>query len=280
MSTAVDACCCTDTVLVCRCASAGTIPKEACDQVLAALEELDVDTVAVPDLCAMAARRDPTLHRLCSSGRVQIVACAQRAVHWMLHAAGVNFDAASIEVLDLGEEKPAQIVRTLSERACPRPHTGFCELGTIDGWAPWFPIIDYDLCSACGQCASFCLFGVFTTAADGTVTVANPSSCKNNCPACARICPQAAIMFPKLDEAPINGRALNGDEASPPRIQVDVDEMLGSDVYAALAARSLSSRRRLVNAQTIALAERERCACSCTEPAPPCAGTMLPTVDG
>ena len=28
------------------------------------------------------------------------------------------------------------------------------------GWKPWFPVIDYDRCTNCMQCLSFCLFGV------------------------------------------------------------------------------------------------------------------------
>jgi ferredoxin len=37
----------------------------------------------------------------------------------------------------------------------------------------------------------------------GKVEVRNPDSCKTGCPACARICPQSAIMFPlyEKDEA-------------------------------------------------------------------------------
>ena len=28
-------------------------------------------------------------------------------------------------------------------------------------WKPWFPVIDYDRCTNCMQCLSFCLFGVY-----------------------------------------------------------------------------------------------------------------------
>ncbi|MCD6405162.1 MAG: 4Fe-4S binding protein, partial [Planctomycetes bacterium] len=66
-----------------------------------------------------------------------------------------------------------------------------------DPWVPWFPVIDYDRCINCKQCMNFCLFGTFSLSEDGTVVVSSPSSCKTNCPACGRICPQVAIMFPK-----------------------------------------------------------------------------------
>ena len=47
---------------------------------------------------------------------------------------------------------------------------------------------------------------------DGTVRVAHPEGCKTNCPACARLCPEIAIIFPKYGEPPINGAEIT-DEA-------------------------------------------------------------------
>ncbi len=37
------------------------------------------------------------------------------------------------------------------------------------------------------------------------VQVTQPHKCKTGCPACARVCPYAAIIFPKYDKSPING---------------------------------------------------------------------------
>jgi len=66
----------------------------------------------------------------------------------------------------------------------------------------WFPVIDYSRCKGCRQCMQFCLFGVYEVQS-GRVFAANPDNCKNGCPACSRICPHGAIMFPlcKTDEA-------------------------------------------------------------------------------
>jgi len=50
----------------------------------------------------------------------------------------------------------------------------------------------------------FCLFGVYSSE-NGHIKVVKPENCKNNCPACARICPSRAIIFPKYDKSPING---------------------------------------------------------------------------
>ncbi len=62
--------------------------------------------------------------------------------------------------------------------------------------APWYPVIDYSVCIVCGQCHDFCLFAVYTTDEANQPRVTNPASCKPGCAACARICPQGAIMFP------------------------------------------------------------------------------------
>lgn len=60
----------------------------------------------------------------------------------------------------------------------------------------WFPIIDASRCVNCQHCLQFCLFGVYEVDVAGKVSVANPDLCKSGCPACSRICPQGAIMFP------------------------------------------------------------------------------------
>jgi NAD-dependent dihydropyrimidine dehydrogenase PreA subunit len=101
-------------------------------------------------------------------------------------------------------------------------------------WAPWFPVIDYDRCTDCRQCANFCLFGVFSTD-DGGVRVANPASCKTNCPACARMCPSAAIIFPHYPGGPINGQ--EAVEPSGGGAATSLKEALRGDVYQVLRSR-------------------------------------------
>jgi len=59
----------------------------------------------------------------------------------------------------------------------------------------WYPVLDPDRCTHCGQCVDFCLFGVYERR-EGRVTVVHPDNCKPGCPACARVCPDGAIMFP------------------------------------------------------------------------------------
>jgi NAD-dependent dihydropyrimidine dehydrogenase PreA subunit len=127
--------------------------------------------------------------------------------------------------------------------------------------AAWFPVIDYDRCTSCGQCHEFCLFGVYEKTAGGRVVVAQPGSCKNNCPACARICPETAIIFPKVGETPINGAEIADEGARMANVKINVDEILGDDVYAALHARK-EKRRSLLNHKKLERALEERIKCS------------------
>lgn len=60
----------------------------------------------------------------------------------------------------------------------------------------WYPVIDGSRCVNCQHCQQFCLFGVYELDAQGKVEVRRPNQCKTGCPACARICPHSAIMFP------------------------------------------------------------------------------------
>lgn len=71
--------------------------------------------------------------------------------------------------------------------------------------ARWYPVLDYARCTGCLECLNFCLFGVYDLSAGQGVTVQQPDACRNGCPACARICPERAIMFPEHDDPAIAG---------------------------------------------------------------------------
>jgi len=60
----------------------------------------------------------------------------------------------------------------------------------------WYPVVDGSRCVNCQHCLQFCLFGVYALDAQGRVVVRHPDHCKAGCPACSRICPHSAIMFP------------------------------------------------------------------------------------
>lgn len=71
--------------------------------------------------------------------------------------------------------------------------------------ARWYPVIDRGRCSSCLECLNFCLFGVYGIDRRGRLFVETPDACKDGCPACSRICPHGAIMFPAHHDPTIAG---------------------------------------------------------------------------
>jgi Pyruvate/2-oxoacid:ferredoxin oxidoreductase delta subunit len=128
-------------------------------------------------------------------------------------------------------------------------------------WKPWFPVIDYDRCTNCMQCLSFCLFGVYGVDGDKRIQVQNNDNCKTNCPACSRVCPEAAIMFPKYKAGPINGDVVSDADLQKEKMKVDISALLGGDVYAMLRLRSEKAKSRFSKERDSdkALAERQKC---------------------
>jgi Pyruvate/2-oxoacid:ferredoxin oxidoreductase delta subunit len=128
-------------------------------------------------------------------------------------------------------------------------------------WKPWFPVIDYDRCTNCMQCLSFCLFGVYGVDKESRIQVQNNDNCKTNCPACSRVCPEAAIMFPKYRSGPINGDAVSAADLNREKMKIDISALLGGDVYSMLRARSEKNKSRFSKERDEgkALAERQKC---------------------
>jgi Pyruvate/2-oxoacid:ferredoxin oxidoreductase delta subunit len=128
-------------------------------------------------------------------------------------------------------------------------------------WKPWFPVIDYDRCTNCMQCLSFCLFGVYGVDKESRIQVQNNDNCKTNCPACSRVCPEAAIMFPKYKAGPINGDLVSEADLGREKMKVDISALLGGDVYEMLKLRSEKARSRFSKERDSdkALAERQKC---------------------
>ena len=133
--------------------------------------------------------------------------------------------------------------------------------GTQGSWKPWFPVIDYDRCTNCMQCLSFCLFDVYGVDSDNRIQVQNNDNCKTNCPACSRVCPEVAIMFPKYGTGPINGEPVNQKDVERESMKVDITALLGGDIYSSLRTRSEQAKSRFSKERSPdkALNERKRC---------------------
>jgi NAD-dependent dihydropyrimidine dehydrogenase PreA subunit len=150
-------------------------------------------------------------------------------------------------------------------------------------WKPWFPVIDYQRCTNCMQCLSFCLFEVYGASPEGKIQVQNQNNCKTDCPACSRVCPDVAIMFPKYRHGPINGDEVNADDVRREAMKVDISALLGGDIYAALRDRSARAKSRFSKERDDerALKERQNCLLKLQETldVPPEVLAALPSLD-
>jgi Pyruvate/2-oxoacid:ferredoxin oxidoreductase delta subunit len=129
------------------------------------------------------------------------------------------------------------------------------------GWKPWFPVIDYGRCTNCMQCLTFCLFDVYGVSPEKQIKVQNASNCKTDCPACSRVCPEVAILFPKYKMGPINGDEVRPEDVHREKMKVDISALLGGDIYAALRERSATAKERFARERDDkrALDERRKC---------------------
>ncbi len=69
----------------------------------------------------------------------------------------------------------------------------------------WYPVIDYSRCTNCMECIDFCLFGVYGVDKTESILVEQPDECRKGCPACSRVCPENAILFPQHKTPAIAG---------------------------------------------------------------------------
>jgi Pyruvate/2-oxoacid:ferredoxin oxidoreductase delta subunit len=167
----------------------------------------------------------------------------------------ISDTAVSVSFHDIGGLDAAAIVGLVdharSAVQTPAPGT----------WKPWFPVIDYSRCTNCMQCLSFCLFEVYGVSKEGKIQVQNQPNCKTECPACSRVCPEVAILFPKYRHSPINGDEVNTDDIRREAMKVDISALLGGDIYSMLRDRSAKSKSRFSKERDDerALKERQNC---------------------
>ncbi len=120
--------------------------------------------------------------------------------------------------------------RTADEPAAPR----FAPeqlLGQPD--RRWYPVIDYSRCTNCMECIDFCLFGVYGVDKLDRILVENQDNCKRGCPACSRVCPEHAIMFPDYKTPAIAGAPV-GEVAG---LKIDLTRLFGGGDAIAIAAQ-------------------------------------------
>ena len=88
----------------------------------------------------------------------------------------------------------------------------------------WYPVIDFDRCTNCMECVDFCLFGVYGVDGVENILVEQPDNCRKGCPACSRVCPENAIIFPQHKAPAIAGATTAGDEG----FKIDLSQLFGA----------------------------------------------------
>ncbi len=133
-----------------------------------------------------------------------------RAQQWTLAAHGIHFSdtAAETVFLDVREDDFSLTEVARQHGLTPGPENAMTETADVaETVSPrWYPVVDMTRCVNCKECLNFCLFGVYGTDTEGVLFVEMPDACRPGCPACARVCPQKAIIFPMCEEEEIAGK--------------------------------------------------------------------------
>ncbi len=121
----------------------------------------------------------------------------------------------------------------------------------------WYPVIDYSRCTNCMECIDFCLFGVYGVDNLDRIFVENQDSCKKGCPACSRVCPEHAIMFPDHKTPAIAGAAVGAVTG----LKIDLTKLFGGgdalEIAAAERDRELLNDGRSAVGLTVGIPKRQ-----------------------
>ncbi|GBD35164.1 hypothetical protein HRbin36_00269 [bacterium HR36] len=121
----------------------------------------------------------------------------------------------------------------------------------------WYPVIDYSRCTNCLECLNFCLFGVYSVTADGLIYVNHQDECRKGCPACSRVCPEHAIIFPEYKSPAIAGANVGGIDG----LKIDLSKLFGGadalKIAAAERDRELVAAGRQAVGMTVGIPKRQ-----------------------
>lgn len=215
-------------VTICACASRSFIDKDKVAEVAATLMQEGYDVNLEPDLCRKIMNASPDIREIAAGA---IVACYTRAVQSLLDWKGLEAG----QIIDIRNNKTAEVLSQLDNSISFSSEQDFPGLDAIrqevhgfpieNGTDAWYPVLDKARCIECGKCHDFCLFGVYTVE-NKQVSVVKPQNCKNNCPACARMCPSKAVIFPKYEKSPINGGTEMEESFNPEQMDMMYKERL------------------------------------------------------
>lgn len=221
-------------VSICVCASRAIIDKSKAAELASILDNNGYQVDLLDDMCRTAIEKPEQMAEISSQ---VIMACYPRTITAMFGKWNVDPE----KIFDIRSQSVADVCSRLNiepkDADSPSQNKYIQEIESFaseQGADAWYPIIDKQRCGECEKCFDFCLFGVYATE-DGRTRVKNPTNCKNNCPACARICPFQAIIFPKHEFSPING----GEQQQESAVQLD-----NAAIYNQALREKLNQRRK------------------------------------
>jgi NAD-dependent dihydropyrimidine dehydrogenase PreA subunit len=199
------------TFTICTCASRSIVNKDKVIKIASAIKNAGYNVELESDLCQKIILPNSNIKDI---AKTTIIACYPRAIDALLDMQDIiTENSIDIRNCDCDEIfTKLDIQDTNSEIS--KNDDFILQIESFEnknGRDAWYPVIDSNLCTSCGKCYDFCLFGVYSFEND-IVRVTNPENCKNNCPACARVCPSRAIIFPKYEKSPINGGSIQEEE--------------------------------------------------------------------
>jgi NAD-dependent dihydropyrimidine dehydrogenase PreA subunit len=122
---------------------------------------------------------------------------------------------------------PVEVKSTLTDAPSPAlpstPHAALRIPNSDDAARRWYPVIDFSRCTNCMECIDFCLFGVYGVDHAETILVEQPDNCRKGCPACSRVCPENAIIFPQHKTPTIAGAPVVAGS-----LKIDLSKLFGA----------------------------------------------------
>lgn len=236
-------------ILFCQCGG-GIITSEKSEQIKTMLQLFDTDLYQLDDFCGIVLGRKDFIKAIEQKYDQKVmVACYPRAVKNLL--AQNDLELSGLEVLNFRELSVSEIeLKIRNEFLFSDGKTTDTTIESGLNVPAWYPVIDQPLCTNCGKCFKFCLFGVYSFN-NKQLKVVNPLACKNNCPACGRNCPASAIIFPRLKEGGVLAGAEPGSGVRVKNFEMD------SSLLSTLNQRS-ALRRNIFRTGLMQQAEAER----------------------
>ncbi|MHB1034362.1 MAG: ferredoxin family protein [Pirellulales bacterium] len=213
--------------------------------VLARLRAIEADVIVLAWLFPRAARWIVETRRTPSGQSEDTPASAAEEARNLAATAGRTIHCLDLGASDDPEIHLAEVRRLVAASARPdamsqRASSPAAKIVRLEEATArrWYPVIDYDHCTNCLECLDFCLFGVYGVDEADTIVVDEPDACRKGCPACSRVCPTGAILFPQHKNA-----AIAGSSDSAARAKLDLSALLSLADPVEIARRERDAAR-------------------------------------